>query len=92
MLVVYEDDNRADSILIYPQSDAPYLTQIADDKLENSSGYGSEECFSGSDVELLRVRVEKDRAELGLVLKASSTSGEKGVEIKSVMVCYCFTK
>eukprot|EP00794_Sanderia_malayensis_P015946 gene15946-17549_t len=79
------DDFDFSSISPRIQDRLPSIAQ--DDKLEISSGYGSEDYFNGNEIKLSNVRIEKDRPELGLVLATTTTkTQERGVQIKEILV------
>ena len=65
--------------------DHKFSLQSIDDKIENSSGYGSEDYSPVSESRQMTVRIEKGRPELGLLLEATRKE-RRGVQIKTIEV------
>ena len=67
------------------QVDHKFNLQNIDDKIENSSGYGSEDYSPVSESRQMTIRIEKSRPELGLLLEATKKE-RRGVQIKTIEV------
>ena len=65
-------------------------SHVFGDKVENSSGYGSEDYSPVNENFQKTVRVGKNREELGIVLEPSKKQ-QKGVQIKEILVSISYT-